>query len=692
MMVKMGKKIVKWRIPILLISILLLIPSIWGMASTRINYDILTYLPDDIDTIKGQNILLNDFGKGAFSMVMVEGMEPKDVAKLKEQMEQIPHVDTVLWYTSLADLSVPMEVLPEEVYEAFNRGDTTMMAVFFDTSTSADETMEAVSQMRGLAGKQCFVSGMSAMVLDLKELCEEQEAIYVAIAVGLCCLVMMIFMDSWILPFLFLGSIGIAILWNMGTNVFLGEISFITKALAAVLQLAVTMDYSIFLWNSYKEQKVRYGGDKERAMAHAISNTVVSVVGSSFTTVAGFIALCFMTFTLGLDLGIVMAKGVVLGVIGCITVLPSVILIFDKPLEKTMHKTVMPDFKRLTKGILKSRWVVLALFLVIMVPAFYGQQKAAVYYNLGATLPEDMEYVIANTKLKEQFEMASTHMILADGNMEAKDAGAMLSEIEEVPGVKLAAGLQTLVGPAVPEEVLPDSIRSVLSNGQYQLFLVNSEYETASDEVNAQIDTINGIVKKYDPEGMVIGEAPCTKDLITITDHDFQVVNAISILAIFVIIALTLKSISLPVILVAVIEFAIFINLGLPYYMGETLPFIAPICISTIQLGATVDYAILMTNRYKKERSRGEEKKKAVEIALKTSIPSIIVSALGFFAATFGVALYSDIDIISSICSLMARGAIISMFSVILILPAMFMLFDKVICATSAGFREKKSA
>ena len=691
MMVKVGKRIVKWRISILVISLLLLIPSVFGMAGTRINYDILTYLPKEMDTIKGQDILQQDFGKGAFSLVMLEGMEAKDVEALKKQMEQIPHVDTILWYDSLADISIPMEVLPQKVYDVFNKGNATMMAVFFDTSISADETMDAIGQMRHMAGEQCFVSGMSAMVLDLKKLCEDQEPIYVAIAVALSCLVMMLFMDSWLLPFLFLASIGISILWNMGTNYFLGEISFITKALSAVLQLAVTMDYSIFLWNSYKEQKIRFDGDKNRAMAHAISNTIVSVVGSSMTTVAGFIALCFMSFTLGMDLGIVMAKGVIFGVIGCVTVLPAMILVLDKPLEKTMHKALMPEFKKVTKGILKSKWVILVLFVLILIPAVYGYQRTAVYYNLGATLPKDLDYVIANTKLQDEFEMASTHMILADANMSAKDAAQMMEEIEEVDGVKFALGFSSLVGAAVPEEIIPDTMKSVLKSGQYQLMLVSSQYETASDEVNAQIDTINGILKKYDPTGMLIGEGPCTKDLITVTDHDFKVVNMISIAAIFVIIAIALKSITLPFILVAVIEFAIFINLGLPYYMGETLPFVAPICISTIQLGATVDYAILMTTRYKKERYRGAEKAESVETALRTSIPSIIVSALGFFAATFGVAVYSDIDIISSICNLMARGAIISMFSVIMILPAMFMMFDKAICATSLGFQKKNA-
>ena len=691
-MIKFGKAVVKCRIPILILGILLLIPSIFGMLGTRINYDMLTYLPEDMDTVKGQDILLDDFGKGAFSLVMVEGMEPKDVSALKEQMEQVDHVETVLWYDSLADLSIPMEVLPEKYYNAFNNGDTTLMAVFFDTSTSADETMQAISDIRSLSGKQCFVSGMSAMVTDLKDLCEEQEPIYVGLAVLLACAAMMIFMDSWLLPFIFLASIGMAIVWNLGSNYFLGEISYITKALSAVLQLAVTMDYSIFLWHSYQEQQQRYPGDKNRAMAHAISNTFTSVVGSSVTTVAGFIALCFMSFTLGRDLGIVMAKGVVLGVIGCVTTLPALILLFDKPIEKTMHRSLIPKMDWLANGLTKRSWVFLIVFLIILGPALYGYSNAGVYYDLGSKLPADMEYVIANTKLQDEFDMQSTHMILCDADMDPKDAKEMLSQIEEVDGVRVALGFDSLVGSSVPEEILPDSVREILKSDQYQLMLVSSEYKVASDEVNAQITSINDILKSYDPDGMLIGEAPCTKDLITVTDHDFQVVNTISIVAIFIIIALVLKSITLPVILVAVIEFAIFINLGIPYYTGTVLPFVAPICISTIQLGATVDYAILMTTRYKKERFKGNGKKQAVTTALSTSIPSIAVSALGFFAATFGVSLYSNIDIIRSMCGLMARGAIISMLSVIFILPAMFMLFDKVICATSIGFKAKKKA
>lgn len=691
-MIRFGKWVVKHRIPILALGVLLLLPSVFGMANTRINYDVLDYLPENIDTVQGQNILLDEFGKGGFSLVMVEGMSEKDIVALEKKIEQVDHVSTVLWYDDLADISIPMELLPQKYYDAFNSGDTTMMAVFFDTATSADETMEAVRQIRAIAGKQCFVSGMSAMVTDLKALCEQEEPIYVMIAVALATAAMMVFMDSWIIPLVFLLNIGMSILWNMGSNYFLGEISYITKALAAVLQLAVTMDYSIFLWHSYNEQKVRFANDRERAMAHAISNTITSVVGSSITTVAGFIALCFMSFTLGRDLGIVMAKGVLLGVVGCVTTLPAMILLLDRLLEKTRHRTLLPKMDRLASGVTHRSWIFLIVFAVLLAPAVYGYSHTGVYYDLGDSLPKDMEYVIANTKLQNDFDMASTHMILTDAGLSSKDAQRMLDEIDQVDGVKFSVGLNSLLGSGVPEEILPDSLKNVLKSGGYQLMLVSSKYKVASDEVNAQVDAINTILKRYDPNGMLIGEAPCTKDLITITDHDFAVVNAISIVAIFIIIAVVFKSITLPVVLVSVIELAIFINLGIPFYTGTTLPFIAPICISTIQLGATVDYAILMTTRYRKERSLGSDKRSAVTTALSASIPSIVVSAMGFFAATFGVGIYSNIDIISSICMLMARGALISMLCVIFILPAMFMLLDPVICATSIGFRPRKKS
>lgn len=689
---KFGKWVVKCRIPILILAVALLVPSLIGMIMTRINYDMLTYLPGDIDTVVGQDILMDEFGKGAFSFVIIEGMDPKDVSSLREDISHVDHVDTVLWYDDFADVSVPMEILPSKLYDAFNSGDSTMLAIFFDTSTSSDDTMEAITAIRSIAGKQCFVSGMSAMVTDLKDLCEKEEPIYVGIAVALACVAMMIFMDNWITPFVFLMSIGMAILLNMGTNYFLGEISYLTKALSAVLQLAVTMDYSIFLWHSYEEQKSMYEDNKE-AMAVAINNTLTSVVGSFITTVAGFIALCFMSYTLGLDLGIVMAKGVILGVIGCVTTLPSMILVLDKLLQKTSHKSLLPDMGKVASGITKVFPVFLILFLGLVLPSYlsYKATNNEVYYDLGETLPEDMAYVVANSKLQEDFGVGATHMVLVSTDVSDTDVRAMIHEMENVEGIKYALGLESVVGPLVPEEMLPESVKEVLKSDDWELLLVNSEYKTATDEVNAQINELNTILKKYDSKGMLIGEAPCTKDLIETTDEDFKVVNTVSIVAIFVIIALVEKSITLPLILVAVIELSIFINLGLAHLTGTSLPFIAPICISTIQLGATVDYAILMTTRYKQERYEGRDKREAVTNALKVSIPSIIVSAMGLFSATFGVALYSDVDIISSLCDLMARGAIVSMFAVILFLPAMFMLFDKMICVTSIGFRNKNA-
>ena len=685
---RFSKAVVRGRVAILILTVLLMIPAVFGMLGTRINYDMLNYLPDDMDTVIGQNALLEDFGKGAFSFIVVENMPEKDVAALQEKLESVEHVETVLWYNSLMDTSIPMQLLPDKLYDAFNTGDATMMAVFFDTATSADETMDAIREIRSIAGKQCFVSGMSALVTDLKDLCEQEEPIYVAIAVVLACVAMMVFLDSWLIPFVFLASIGAAILLNLGSNWFMGEISYITKALSAVLQLAVTMDYSIFLWHSYNEQRAIYP-DKCEAMAHAISATLTSVVGSSITTIAGFLALCFMSFTLGRDLGIVMAKGVLLGVLSCVTVLPSLILLLDKPLQKTRHRSILPKMDGLAKGVTKVFPVFLALF-VVLAPVFYfayDKTNDEVYYDMGQCLPEDMEYVIANSKLSKEFDIASTHMLLVDASLPSKQVRSMISDMEQVDGVKYVLGLESVVGAGVPEEILPDSVRSILKSDQWELLLINSEYKVASDEVNAQIDSLNAILKKYDPTGMLIGEAPCMKDMIETTDHDFKVVNAVSILAIFLIILLVERSISLPFLLIAVIELAIFINLGLPHFLGQSLPFIAPICISTIQLGATVDYAILMTTRYKAERLAGKEKRPAVITALSTSIPSIIVSGMGLFAATFGVAIYSDIDIISSMCMLMARGAIVSMLCVILILPALLLLCDRLVCATTLGMR-----
>lgn len=683
---RFAKAVVKYRIPILIISVLLMIPSVFGMAATRINYDMLDYLPEDMDTVIGQNELLEDFGKGAFSLIVVEDMPDKDVAALCGRLEKIEHVETVLWYSSLADISVPKEILPEKLYNEFNTENSTMMAVFFDTSTSADETMDAIRDIRSAAGKQCFVSGMSALVTDLKDLCEKEEPIYVGLAVLLATAAMLLLLDGWLIPFVFLLSIGMMILLNLGTNFFLGEISYITKALSAVLQLAVTMDYSIFLWHSYNEQR-RLCDDRKEAMAIAVHETLTSIVGSSVTTVAGFAALCFMSFTLGRDLGIVMAKGVIFGVLGCVTVLPSLLLVFDKALQKTGHRSLIPDMTRLAKGITGVFPVFLVIFAMLVAPALYGynQTNKEVYYDLGQALPQDMEYVIANSKLSEDFDIASTHMILTDAGLPAKTVRNMSEEMEKVDGVKYVLGLETVLGSRVPQEILPDSIKEIVKSDKWELLLINSEYKVASEQVNDQLDSLNAILKKYDKTGMLIGEAPCTKDMIETTDHDFKVVNAISIIAIFVIIAFVEKSISLPFILISVIELAIFINLGLPHYLGQSLSFIAPICISTIQLGATVDYAILMTTRYKSERLSGCDKRASVMTALMTAIPSIIVSGMGLFAATFGVAVYSDVDIISSMCMLMARGAVISMLSVIFILPALLMLCDRLICATTLG-------
>ena len=688
---RFSKAVVRGRVAILILTVLLMIPAVFGMLETRINYDMLNYLPDDMDTVIGQNALLEDFGKGAFSFIVVENMPEKDVAALQEKLESVEHVETVLWYNSLMDTSIPMQLLPDKLYDAFNTGDATMMAVFFDTATSADETMDAIREIRSIAGKQCFVSGMSALVTDLKDLCEQEEPIYVAIAVVLACVAMMVFLDSWLIPFVFLASIGAAILLNLGSNWFMGEISYITKALSAVLQLAVTMDYSIFLWHSYNEQRAIYP-DKCEAMAHAISATLTSVVGSSITTIAGFLALCFMSFTLGRDLGIVMAKGVLLGVLSCVTVLPSLILLLDKPLQKTRHRSILPKMDGLAKGVTKVFPVFLALF-VVLAPVFYfayDKTNDEVYYDMGQCLPEDMEYVIANSKLSEEFDIASTHMLLVDASLPSKQVRSMISDMEQVDGVKYVLGLESVVGAGVPEEILPDSVRSILKSDKWELLLINSEYTPASDEVNAQLTTLNEILKKYDPSGMLIGEAPCMKDMIETTDHDFAVVTAVSLIAIFLIIALVEKSFSLPIILIAVIELGIFINLGLPHYLGQSMAFITPICISTIQLGATVDYAILMTTRYKAERIGGSDKRTAVHTALATSIPSIIVSGMGMFAATFGVALYSDIEIVSSMCMLIARGAVVSMLLVIFILPAMFMLLDKFICKTTVGMTHIK--
>ena len=695
-MYKFGKAVVKLRLPILILALVLLIPAWLGMQATRINYDMLTYLPGDIETMKGQDILMDEFGKGAFSFIVAEGMEDKDVSALRQRIEQVPHVDSAVWYDSIADLSIPKELLPDKVRDVFVDGDATMIAVFFDTSSSADETIEAITQIRGLCGKQCFVSGISALVTDLKNLCEREEPIYVGIAV-LCALIAMeLLTDSWLVPPVFLAGIGITILYNMGTNVFFGQISYITKALAAVLQLAVTMDYSIFLWHAYCARR-KENPSREEAMALAIRDTVVSVAGSALTTIAGFLALCFMSYTMGADIGLVMAKGCLLGVLGSVTILPALILLLDKPLTAAMHRSLIPDLGGVSAWITNHFWVFLIAFAVILVPATIGYFRTPVYYDFTQIFSgdsaegmnaEDTQFLTAKKKLEEHFGVATTHMILCDADLPGKDAEAMTQRIEKLDGVTTVLSLNSLVGTDIPVEFLPESVTGMLRSGDWQLMLINSEYAVSTDGVNRQIDAINGILKEYDPNGMLIGEAPCTKDLIEITDKDFTVVSWVSIGFVFLIILLTLRSASLPVILVAVIEFAVFIKLGIPYYTHFTMPFIAPICISTIQLGSTVDYAILTTTRYKELR-RTNDKRQAVTEALRYAMPSVLVSALSFFAATFGVGLYSDIDLISSMCNLLARGAIVSMFSVLLVLPALLMLLDGVIEKTTLGMKKQ---
>ena len=694
-MKKFGKVVVKLRIPILVLSFLLLIPSVLGYFNTRVNYDILYYLPNDIDTMQGQDILLDDFGKGAYAMVVVDGMNKSNVSKLVKKVEGVDHVASVISYSGIVGDDVPSEILPDKFRSYFENEDSgaTLFAIFFDDTTSSDDTMKAIQEVRDVTDNQCYIAGMSAVVTDTKTMAEKETPFYVLVAVVLVCIVLAIFMDSFLVPVFFMLSIGMAIVYNLGSNYFLGEVSYITKALAAVLQLGVTLDYSIFLWHSYKEAKEETPDDHHEAMAVAIGNTLTSVVGSSITTVAGFIALCFMSFTLGLDLGVVMAKGVVLGVIGCVTILPSLILTFDKSLEKTMHREIMPNFDKPARWIVNHSWIFLIIFVLLLGPAIYGYNNTKVYYDLSDTLPEKLNCSQANKMLADNFDGTnSIYMILADSNLSAEDSDAMMNEVNDLDGISFALSIDSALGGEIPTEMLPDSLVSELKGDEYQIMMVSTNYTIASDEINDQINKVDAIAKKYDAKSMVIGEAPCTKDLITITDKDFKTVSAVSIVAIFFIIFFVLKSISLPVILVAAIEFAIFVNMGIPYYTGTTIPFISSVVIGTIQLGATVDYAILMTTRYKRERAAGNSKKESISIALGTSIPSIIVSALGFFAATFGVGMIASVDMIASLCTLMARGAIISMFVVIFVLPSLFVLLDKVIIHTSLGFKPKKNS
>lgn len=686
-MKKFGKVTVKHHRLVLIIGILLLIPSFFGMIGTRINYDMLHYLPKNMDTVKGQDILLDKFGKGAVSTMVIEGMEQKDIVQLKAKIEKVNHVDSVIWYDSLSNGKIPMELLPKKYYDAFNNGNATLMVIFFDSSTSASETMTAIKDIRNITTKDCFLTGMSSLVTDLKDLCEKEEPIYVGLAVLLATLVM-IFLDSWLIPFVFLAGIGMAIMWNLGSNIFMGEISYITKALSSVLQLAVTMDYSIFLWHKYEEERDITGDDHE-AMAEAVNKTLSAVVGSSITTVAGFVALCFMTYKLGMDLGIVMAKGVILGVISCVTILPAMILVFDRFIEKTRHRSLIPDMNNFAKKVTAKPYIQIGIFLIVLIPSLfaYNQTNKEVYYDIGGSLPKSLPSVVADEKQAEHFDLGSTYMALVNSNLSNKELTEMTDRISDLKGIKAAMGLDSIIGGSLPDQFIPSEMTSKLKSGKYQLVMITSEYEVASDQVNKQVAAAKKIIKEYDKKGLLIGEAPATYDLIKTTSRDFNIVNTVSIFLVFLIILIVFKSASLPVILVAVIEFAIFINLGLSHLMGVSLPFIAPICISTIQLGSTVDYAILMTTRYKAERLKGEDTDSAINIALATSIPSIIVSGLGFFAATFGVAIYSNIDMIKSLCTLMSRGAIISVLAVIFILPAMLHVFDKIICKTTGSMK-----
>lgn len=690
-MINVGKWIARNKYFILAMCLLLIIPSFIGISNTKINYDVLSYLPDSLETVEGQDIMVDDFGMGAFSMVIVENMEEKDVVSLKEQMKKINHVSEVIWYDDLLDISVPIEMIPKKYKKEFNQRNATLLMVLFDDTTSSDSTMDAISELRKLSRKQCFISGMSGVVTDIKTLALEEMPIYVIIAAVLSFIVLSLTMDSWFVPVLFLLSIGISILYNLGSNFFLKDVSYITKALTAVLQLGVTMDYSIFLLNSYEENQERFPGDKQRAMAHAISNTFKSVIGSSVTTIAGFFALCFMTFALGMNIGVVMAKGVVIGVLCCITLLPSMILICDKLIEKTKHKVILPNMDGISHWITSHSAIWLVIFAILLIPAIYGNNHTEVYYNIDKGLPKTLDSSIANKKLEKDFKMNSVYMVmLKNDEISSKDRNKLLSKIEKVKGIKWALGMESVVGPSIPDDFLPREITSKIKGKDYEIQFICSDYKVATDEMTSQVENVEKVVKRYSKSSMVIGEAPLTKDLAVVTDVDLRNVNIISILAIFIIIMFLFKSISLPIILVAVIEFAICVNMAVPFYTNTSLPFVASIVIGTIQLGATVDYAILMTSKYQKARFQGNTKKHAIRIAHESSMKSILISGVSFFAATFGVGMYSKIDMISAICTLLSRGAIISTLVVICILPAMFMVFDKIICKTTKNFLPKK--
>ena len=689
MVIKFGKWLTRHKAVVLIIAFLLLIPATIGYVSTRINYDLLSYLPNSLETVSGQDTMVDEFGMGAFSMIVVEDMEKKDIVALKEKLKKVNHVEDVIWYDDAMDITVPTEMLPDKLREGLFNGNATMMIALFDYTTSADSTMDAITEMRGIVKKQAFISGMSGVVTDIKNLAMAEMPIYVVVAAVLSLLILLLTMDSLVTPFIFLLGIGMAIVYNMGTNMVFGEISYITQALTAILQLGVTMDYSIFLLESYEANKVRYDGDKNRAMAHAISNTFTSVTSSSVTTIAGFAALCFMTFKLGMDLGLVMAKGVIIGVIVCLTVLPALILCFDKAIDKTTHKNLIPNLDGLSKKIVKRWPVVLVLFLVLLGPAMYGNSNYEIYYDIAGALPQSLDSAVANKKLEEKFNMNSTHIVLMKNGMASKEKSEMLKKIEDVKGVKWALGIDSFKGVSIPSSMIPKKLESKLKSDNYEIAFVCSDYKAATDEVNSQIADINKIVKKYSKDSMVIGEAPLTKDLQDVTDIDLVNVNYVSVAAIFLIILITFKSILIPVILVMVIEFAIFLNMSVPFYTHESLPFVASIVIGTIQLGATVDYAILMTSRYHKERVvRRKSKKEAIDIAHKTSIKSIMISGMCLFASTFGVTMSSSIDMIKSICTLLSRGAVISTIVVILVLPAMLTVFDKWICKTTWDMRK----
>lgn len=691
---KFGKAVVKLRHAILVIALILIIPSAIGMAKTHVNYDMLSYLPSDMESVKGQDLLMDEFHKGGFSILVLENMKTDDVTKLKKDIEKVDHVESIVNLQDVVNPSIPISMYPKVVQDNIDNKNATMLVTFYDTGISDEHTLNAVDQIRKMSNKDTYVAGMTSMVLDLKNIAETEEIKYVAVAVALSLLVMMLLLDSYVAPFLFLLSIGMAILYNMGSNIMFGEISYITKAIAAVLQLGVTMDYSIFLWHSYME-KLDNGIEPKPAMAEAINATLISVTGSSVTTIAGFLALCFMTYKMGMDLGLVMAKGVVFGVVCSVTVLPVLILFFTRTLQKTRHKTLIPSADRLSRKLTSRYGIYILCFGLLLAPALYGYAHTNTSYDLtkmvvgdGKDIDKEMvPFYTANKKLSKDFGINTSYIIIADANMSAKDGRAMSEEIKDVKGVKSVLGVDGMLGSAIPRNMLPDELNTSMRSDKHQMILVNSKYRISTDEVNRQVTQVNSIVHKYDKNGSVIGEAPSTKDLIQLTSKDFQVVNWISIGLVFLIIFFVLRSISLPFILILVIELAIYINMGICGFTGVELPFLVPVCVTTIQLGSTVDYAILMSTRYKTERMGGLSKRESIDIAVRTSLPSIMTSALGFFASTFGVSKYSNVYLISTMCSLMARGAIISMITVIFLLPSMLMAFDRIICKTTRGMK-----